>query len=543
LALTRLARPNEFLWLLTRRFYAQRDFQAAWRGDGGETGIRDLLGRLDRAQQQGLDSADYSVALIRALATQRENVDSLALLDLVATIAFLRYAADLSLGRVTPAAVDTMWEAADRPVDLVVRLVFGLDSGRVDSTLGELAPPQREAVRLRAALAVYRNIAAQGGWVEVTGSEPLARGAAGPRVQMLRRRLEVTGDVAPGDSSEVFDNALQAGVRHAQTRHGLHADGIAGRMTLAALNVPVAARIRQLELNLERWRWAPRDLAGRYISVNSAGFSLDAVDSARTVLSSRIVAGRVDRPTPIFSGLLTEVTFNPRWTIPPSIAVQEILPEVRRDRGFLYREGIHVSDTAEQAVELDRALIPWDSIADSAFACRLWQEPGPRNPLGHVRFGIRNRFGVALHDTPYPQGFSALACRLWQEPGPRNPLGHVRFGIRNRFGVALHDTPYPQGFSALARALSHGCVRVEAAELLAAFVLRGLADWSADSVRAAVAQGSERFVTIPDPIPVVLGYWTAWIGSDGTVEFRPDVYGWDAELARALERAARSGRR
>jgi murein L,D-transpeptidase YcbB/YkuD len=95
----------------------------------------------------------------------------------------------------------------------------------------------------------------------------------------------------------------------------------------------------------------------------------------------------------------------------------------------------------------------------------------------------------------------------------------------------------------MARALSHGCVRVEAAELLAAFVLRGLADWSADSVRAAVAQGSERFVTIPDPIPVVLGYWTAWIGSDGTVEFRPDVYGWDAELARALERAARSGRR
>jgi murein L,D-transpeptidase YcbB/YkuD len=319
---------------------------------------------------------------------------------------------------------------------------------------------------------------------------------------LLRQRLEVTGDLAPGDRSEVFDSALEAGVRRAQTRHGLHADGIAGRRTLAALNVPVAARIRQLVVNLERWRWAPRDLGGRYISVNSAGFSLDAFDSARTVLTSRIVGGRVDWPTPIFSGQHTEVTFNPRWTIPPSIAVQEILPEVRRDRGFLYREGIHVSDTADQAVELDRALIPWDSIADSAFACRLWQEPGPRNPLGHVRFGIRNRFGVALHDTPYPQGFSALA-----------------------------------------RALSHGCVRVEAAELLAAFVLRGLADWSADSVRAAVAQGSERFVTIPDPIPVVLGYWTAWIGSDGTVEFRPDVYGWDAELARALERAARSGRR
>jgi murein L,D-transpeptidase YcbB/YkuD len=269
-------------------------------------------------------------------------------------------------------------------------------------------------------------------------------------------------------------------------------------MTLAALNVPVTARIRQLELNLERWRWAPRDAAERYVSVNSADYTLEVVDSGRRALTSRIVAGRVDWPTPIVSGMLTEVTFNPRWSIPRSIAVKEILPILRRDAGYLRREGIHVTDATDQATELDPTLISWDSVTAGSFAYRLWQEPGPRNPLGRIRFVIRNRFGVALHDTPYPQLFSGSA-----------------------------------------RAFSHGCVRVEAAESLAVYLLRALSGWSADSVCAALAQGSERYMAVPDPIPVLIGYWTAWVGPDGTIEFRPDVYGWDAELGAALRRRER----
>ena len=498
LVLTGLAKPGAFVWSLTRRFYAQRDFQAAWRANGAAADLGGLLGRLERAAEQGLDSPDYPVALMRALAAQPGSRDSAALLDLVATVTFFRYAVDLSLGRVAPTAVDTMWAAADRPVDLVARLVGALDSARVDATLAELAPPQREAVGLRAALAWYHAIAAQGGWVQVPGKEPLAWGAVGPRVRLLRQRLAVTGDVAPGDSSDVFDSVLEAGVRRAQARHGLRADGVAGVMTLSVLNVAVTARIRQLELNLERWRWAPRDEGERYLSVNSADYSLDVVDSGRTVLTSRIVAGRVDWPTPIVSGMLTEVTFNPRWSIPRSIAVKEILPILRRDPDYLRREGIHVTDATDQATELDPALISWDSVTAGSFAYRLWQEPGPRNPLGRIRFVIRNRFGVALHDTPYVQLFSSSA-----------------------------------------RALSHGCVRVEAAESLAVYLLRGLPGWSADSVCAALAQESEHYVAVPDPIPVLMGYWTAWVGTDGTVEFRPDVYGWDAELGAALRRRAR----
>lgn len=501
--LTGLAKPNASLWSLTRRFYAQRDCTAAWRSDGTGTELGSLVGRLGRAAEQGLDSADYPMALIRALAAVPRDPDTLALLDLAATVAFFRYAADLARGRVVPAAIDTMWAAEDRPLDLAARLAGALESGRMDAALGELAPPQHEAALLRAALARYRAIAAMGGWTAVPGREPLSLGSTGPRVGLLRRRLEISGDVAPGDGwgAEIFDSALDAGVRLAQARHGLTADGVAGPATLAALNVPVEARIRQLELNLERWRWAPRDEAERYLSVNSADYSLAVVDSGRSVLTSRIVAGRADWPTPIVAGLLTEVTFNPRWSIPRSITVEEVLPILRRDPGYLLREGIHVTDATDQTIELDPALIVWDSVTAASF--------------------------------PY---------RLWQEPGPKNPLGRIRFGIRNRFGVALHDTPYPQTFSVATRAFSHGCVRVEAAESLAVYVLRGLPGWGADSVCAVLAQESERYVAVPDPIPVVIGYWTAWMGSAGEVQFRPDVYRWDAELDAALRRRGRAAR-
>ena len=275
-----------------------------------------------------------------------------------------------------------------------------------------------------------------------------------------------------------------------------------GPATRAALNVPAQDRIRQLELNLERWRWMPRDLGPRYLMVNSAGFTIEVADSDRVELAGRVVAGRVDWPTPIVSTRLTDVTFSPRWNIPRSIAIQEVLPMARRDPDYLAREGIHVmSDTTDFGVELDSGTVAWDTIPDSSFALRLWQEAGPRNPLGRIRFTIPNRFGVALHDTRDPQLFGALA-----------------------------------------RAFSHGCVRVADAERLAIYVLRDIPGWTPDWIRAAARSPAEWRVAVPDSIPAYLVYWTAWVERDGTVEFRPDLYGWDVELADAVERG-RAGRR
>ncbi len=486
LASERPAGWNASLWAVVQRFYAARDLRPAWTADGPDARLTDLLARLQQAETQGLDSADYGML--------RPHPDSLVLLDLLATAALLHYASDLAFGRVIPAVVDTMWAAAPRSLDLLGRLGAAIDSDRVGPALDDLAPPQEAAVRLRAALARYRAIARQGGWPEVPPGPPLLSGDTGSVVPLLRRRLEVTGDLAAGGPAGVFDSAVADGVRHAQARLGLTPDGVAGAATVAALNVPIQERIRQIELNLERWRWLPRDLGARYLMINSAGFSLEVVDSGRVVFTGRIIAGRVDWPTPIVSSRLTEVTFSPRWTIPQSIAIQEVLPAARRDPEYLLREGIHVlSDTTAEAVELEVGTIAWERIPDSSFAFRLWQEPGPRNPLGRIRFTIPNRFGVALHDTPEPRLFGALA-----------------------------------------RAFSHGCVRVADAERLAIYVLRDVPGWTPDWIRAAAQLPAEWRVPAPDSMPTYLGYWTAWVDPVGTVEFRADLYGWDAELESAL---------
>src|SRR5512143_2648416 len=498
ITLAQPARMNDSLWRLSRRFYAGRSQLPAWRVDEGRGRLDELLDRLQRAQQQGLDSADYGLDRLRSLATRGDDSESAALLDLLATATWLHYASDLVYGRVIPRAVDSLWTASPRTtVDLLDALAVALDSNRVGATLDDLAPPQRSALHLRAALAWYRAIAARGGWPQLPDGPPFQLGAAGPTVAVLRQRLEITGDLAPGGLGTVFDSALDVAVRRAQQRHGLEPDGIVGGATRRALNVPVQDRIRQLELSLERWRWLPRDLGPRYLMVNSAGFSLELVDSGRVVLQSRIVAGRVTWPTPIFSSRITEITFNPRWNIPRSIAVQEILPKLRRDPGYLTRSGIHVEHVSEPGTDLVCNDIPWDSVSASGFVYRMWQEPGPENPLGFIRFTI---------------------------PGP--------------FGVALHSTQAPSLFLLLVRASSHGCVRVEEAERLAAYLLRDRPGWTDDSLRAATDSLVERYVTVPDPLPVYVTYRTAWM-SDGQVSFRPDLYRWDAELAAALRRRGR----
>lgn len=422
------------------------------------------------------------------------------MLELLATVTLRLYASDLVYGRVVPEQVDTMWSVAPRRVDLADHLGLALDSDRVGPTLDALVPSQADADRLRAALAGYQAIADRGGWPGLPAGPALQAGDTGARVSLLRWRLEMTGDLVTDAGGQGFDSAVARAVRDAQRRHGLVPDGVVGPATRAALNVPVQDRILQLDLNLERWRWMPRDLGRRYLMVNTAGFSIELVDADHVEFAGRIVAGRVDWPTPIVSARLTDVTFSPVWNIPRSIAIQEVLPMVRRDPDYLTREGIHVmSDTTDQAVELASGAVAWDTIADSTFALRLWQEPGSRNPLGRIRFTIPNRFGVALHDTRSPQLFDALT-----------------------------------------RAFSHGCVRVADAERLAIYVLRDSPGWTPDWIRAAARAPTEWRVAVSDSIPTYLVYWTAWVDRDGTVQFRSDLYGWDEKLEEALSRRVRA---
>ena len=252
--------------------------------------------------------------------------------------------------------------------------------------------------------------------------------------------------------------------------------------------------MRQIELNLERWRWLPRDLGDRYVMVNSAAFTLEVRDRGHRVMEMPVIVGRPDWPTPIASGRITALVFNPVWDIPPAIASQEVVPLIRRDSTYIARHGITVyRDSAKTLLPVDPVTVDWSTASESTFTLRLKQAPGYDNPLGAVKAVFGSRFNVCLHDTP------------------------VRASFQERV-----------------RTFSHGCVRVARAAELATYLLDDSTRWSGDSVQARMAAGLEKPVPLPQSIPTYLAYWTAWVDDDGSVEFRDDVYGWDRQLAAAL---------
>ena len=313
--------------------------------------------------------------------------------------------------------------------------------------------------------------------------------------------MQVSGDLqdaAPALLPTMFDEPLDAAVKRFQHRHGLAADGVVGKQTRQALNVPVAQRIEQLMINMERWRWIPHDLGPRYIVVNIADFSLTMVDEGRVRGTMRVVVGRNYRKTPVFSGTMTYLEFNPFWNVPRRLAVEDILPRVRKDPAYLEREGIRIfSGWSEDAVMLSPSEVDWASLNQNYFPIRLQQAPGPKNALGRIKFMFPNPHAVYLHDTPAR-------------------------GLFNR----------------VTRDFSSGCIRVEDPATLAEFVLDGTAGWDRKTITERLGDGEHRIVRLQRPIPVHLLYWTAWADTDGTVFFREDIYGRDAPLMRALREKA-----
>ena len=479
----------------------RRDLERVYEGHGweplwiGPTGplprAESLLASIARAADDGLDPGAYGAADVRTLLGLPDGA-ARAAADERLSEAFLRLGRDLAVGRVAPSAVDSLWSGGGSAPDLAAALETAVRTDDVAAALDALRPDAEGYAGLRRSLAGYRAIGRRGGWPILSDGPDLVIGDSGARVAVLRTRLALTdGPLSAGDPPR-FDEELARAVRRFQRRNGLTPDGIVGVETRRALALPVADRIATIELNLERWRWLPRTLPGRYFLVNIPAFAAQLHDSGRVVMRLRAIVGRPDWPTPVTSAWLSGVTFRPEWNVPRSIAVQEILPLERARPGYLRREGFLVR-WRDSAVAVDPDSVRWDAVDTTAFPYRLIQAPGPGNPLGAIRFDVDDPFNVAIHDTPQ----------------------HALFGERVRL-------------------FSHGCVRVEGAASLVARLLPG---WTADRVRAALVGEPNRTVLLPDRLPVFLTYQTAWTAPDGSVQFRADVYGWDAELGRALEAA------
>ncbi len=493
--------PGEML-----RFYAARAFRPAWSDDRGLLpAARELVAVLADAASDGLRPESYEVtALQSALAriTARQGVsgeasaEGLANLDLMLTNGFLRYASHMLRGRVHPETPYGQAPGIPQGGGPEQVLAAAVDSGHVREALASLRPSQPGYRRLRAALARYRALAGRGGYPVVPAGPKLEPGDHDARVPVLRRRLILSGDLTAGPvaDTDLFDAQLDQAVRRFQGRHGLLADGIVGSGTTRALNVPAAERMRQIEENMERWRWLPPNLGDRYILVNIPSFGLELFDSGKRVMTMKVIVGKPYLSTPVFNARMTYMVLNPRWLVPRSIAIKEILPALRRDPGYLDRENLRVFEgSGPGRREVDPETIDWHEVSPRHFPYQFRQDPGPKNPLGRLKFIFPNPFDVYLHDTP-SRGLFARAVR---------------------------------GFS-------HGCIRIEKAIDLADYLLKDNENWNRERLLAATDFSRERTVTLPHPISVEIVYFTAWVDEDGTVNFRDDIYGRDKELAETL---------
>ena len=357
--------------------------------------------------------------------------------------------------------------------------------------------------RLQEALARYRGIAAAGGWPSLPDGPTLRPGDRDPAVTVLRARLAREGmDRAPPERADPqFDPALALAVQAFQKRHGLDADGVVGPRTRRALDTPASRRVAQLVANLERRRWLGEAPGKRQVRVNTAAFTLDAIDGTRVTLHMRVVVGQPFRPTPEFADRIRYLVLNPYWEVPPSLAVEDKLPLIRRDPGYLAREHIRVLQGWGEKPRADRPR-QRGLAAASAASCRI-------------------------------------ACARIRGRGTRSGGSSSCFRMRT---TCTCTTRRPGRCSRQAeRGFSSGCVRLQDAPALAEWILADHPRWTPQALREALAGQDTRTVHLPEPVPVYLLYWTAWVDADGTVQFRRDIYDRDAPLA-AVARGASTAR-
>ncbi len=495
-----------------RAIYEPGGFVPLWVDARGRPSrdAREALAVLDGAAREGLDPGDFDVSVFGRLTASLDgaptpSIPDIAAFDAALSSATLRYFRQVHIGRVDPLAIGFRMTAPADEHDFAAMLRSAIADHRVAETAAGLTPQLALYRELRSRLDHYRSLAADTTLVEPlpVRTTTVRPGEMDEGTPALQRRLVTLGDLAadaPIPSKSVYAGALVEGVKHFQLRHGLEADGVLGKSTRAALRVPLAWRVRQIELALERLRWLPHLGQERLLAVNIPMFHLwvwDVMppDGTPSFGMGAIVGRALNRQTPVFVDEMRYVIFRPYWNIPLSILRSEILPELTRDPDYLEREDMEIVS-------------------------------GPGDDARPVPLSSQSLLQLQ-------QG----RLRVRQRPGPRNALGLVKFVFPNDENVYMHGTPAAQLFSRPRRDFSHGCVRVEDPIALAEWALEGQDAWNRDAIVAAMNGTESRRVDLVRPIRVILFYITAVVmPDDGTIHFSEDIYGHDRRLDQALSR-------
>ena len=496
---------------LLSAFYLHRGIKPVWVTEDGLNSTSEILiNTIIEATHEGLDPETYhqkdilnlvSDIKLRIMSHTPEPA-ILAELDLLLTDAFFSFGFHLSEGMVDPYSNKLNWYIKKPKKKLGEIFQTLLFDDQMEGFIHALQPHHSGYLRLKQALLKYQKIKKSGGWHEVSAGKKLWKGDYGIRISTLRSRLIISNDLTVSTHShhDYFDEVLEDGVRRFQARHGRKVDGIVGSKTLLALNVPVEDRIRQIKLNMERWRWLPQELGKCYLMVNTADFKLNVIENEQSIKSIKAIVGKMKRRTPVFSRKITYLELNPYWNIPQKIALNDILPCIKKDPGYLTDHNIRVFENWEEnSRELNPESINWAATSKKDFVYKLRQDPAISNALGQIKFIFPNEFSIYLHDTP--------ARKL---------------------------------FNMTRRAFSSGCIRIEKPMELAAYLLQNNSKWSLEKLVAAVNRKKNKIIFLSKPMKIYILYWTAWVDKDGIINFRDDIYGRDRQLSIAFNKKATS---
>jgi L,D-transpeptidase YcbB len=470
---------------------------------------REAIELLRGAEERGLHPAEYDAEpLARRLnaltTTPAPTARDLAWFDLALSVGILRHLSDVHHGRVDPKSLAVGINVEPKKEDLARKLQQAIASrrGRISDLVRDVEPPFSQYGRLKAAYAQYRALAARPALPPVHASQVVHPGEHFEGAIALRRRLALVGDLPasqpPPADRTAYDEGLSAAVKRFQERHGLAADGAIGPATVAAINVPLARRARQLELALERIRWLPEIESRPFVVVNVPSFQLYAFDTLGTTgtpsLTMNVVVGRdqVGRQTPLFERDMRYIIFRPYWVITRNILKKETLPAARKNSGYLARNNMEIY--------------------------RGSGDTGPAVPTTSANLAAVSRGELGIR----------------QRPGPKNSLGLAKFIFPNDHNVYMHGTPATELFSRTRRDFSHGCIRLEDPARFAVWVLNDPKEWPLAEVRKVMDGSKPRQVNLKRPLPVVIYYSTAAVRKDGSVAFFDDVYRHDAELEALL---------
>jgi len=490
------------VWL--QKFYEPAGFAPAWVAGGVPSPVAlALIEQFRDAGQKGLTPEDYDaprwgdrIQTLKGASTG----SAVARFDVAMTVCTMRYVSDLRIGRINPQHFKYGLSVEGKKYDLAQFLRDKvIPSTDVKATIAGVEPPFPAYRRTEQALAHYTELARLDDGEKLPAvTKPIEPGQAYAGVPRLTRLLRLVGDLpedAAGSQDGVYGGALVDAVKRFQRRHGLDEDGRLGAGTIKQLNVPLADRVRQLQLTMERWRWLPAEFSAPPIIVNIPDFRLRALDENNNpALDMRVVVGKAMRTeTPVFSKDMTYVVLRPYWNVPPSILRSEIVPAIQRDRGYIASKNYEVTT-------FDGKVVTSGTISDDVLA-----------------------------------QLKAGKLMVRQKPGSTNALGLVKLIFPNENNVYLHSTPSQSLFSRSRRDFSHGCIRVEKPAELTVWALRNNPGWTLDKVQQAMQSGKDNVtVTLAKRVPVFIVYGTALAYANGEVHFSDDIYGFDTKLETAL---------